>query len=152
MARQNKTNLSTLGSQLTKELNQIRVKNSEKAKEIALRVLDVATNLTVVDTAKAVSNWQVSLDNPIEGGIPANVKFDREASIVVAKADARDELRNKKVGQSIFIVNNAESVAEFVAWNGKSYTQNANLLEAEEQAYTEGLTLAAVANQLAGEK
>lgn len=121
-----------------------------------MKVLDVATSLTVIDTSKAVSNWQVSLDSPINIGIGAHVKGKGgdtgNASITVAKTDARNELRNKKVGQSIFIVNNSADVAEFVAWNGKSYETNANLLNAESEAYTEGLTLAAVANALVDNK
>lgn len=121
-----------------------------------MKVLDVATSLTVIDTSKAVSNWQVSLDSPINIGIGAHVKGKGgetgSASITVAKTDARNELINKKVGQSIFIVNNSADVAEFVARNGLSYETNANILDAESQAYTEGLTLAAVANQLADNK
>lgn len=154
MASQNKTNLSSLESQLEKEVKQIRVKNSNTVKEIALKVLDVATSLTVIDTSKAVSNWQVSLDYPQLDGLEAHVKgkggSTGQESIRHTKSDAIEAIKDKKIGQSIFIINNAELVPE---WSGSdAYVARANLVEAESEAYTEGLTLAAVAESLVGDK
>ena len=142
--------LMDLGKLLEEEVHVIRVKTSEVAKKIAIKVLDVATDNTVIDTTKAVSNWQVSLDSPKENPINAHFKgldgSTAPQSKTVTKGLAVDVLRNKKPGQDIFITNNSFLDPDY--GSSEEYIKNSKVVEAESEAFTLGITLAAAAEAL----
>lgn len=145
MASQNKTNLSSLGSQLAKEVKLIKLKSNELIKEIAFKILDDVTESTVVDTSKAVSNWVTTLDAPANSEIEANSKgkygSTAEDSIGVVIAKSILPIKDRKFGQSLFITNNIE---------GDVYQKRARVLEAEAEAYDDALLAIAKAELLVG--
>lgn len=84
---------------------------AEATNEVAIVFLESVIRFTPVDTTKALSNWQVSLNEATEGVIGARVPgvagSTKAASAAEAVAAGRRELRNRRVGIEIHISNNA---------------------------------------------
>lgn len=136
-------NLNTLGAQLKADLKLFSVKTNELAKKVAYQVLSDLTENTVVDTSKAVSNWQVSNKRPTRGDIQAHEVGSRgstaDASISATKFIGDEIINNKKSGEPLFIVNNI---------NKEDYVSNAGLLVAEDIAETNAIIAIASAKVL----
>ena len=87
-------------------------KNSvEVANQYALAIQKELLQNTPVDTAKAISNWTVTLDRPHDAEEPTyfvGMKgSSREASIRSAYDQAKTALSDRRYGQRIFITNTA---------------------------------------------
>lgn len=137
----NKNSLKDLGRILIENLSEIRKENNEKAKEIAFEVLRIAVRHTKIDTSKAKSNWQVSLDRPITTEREAFFKGKKgstiEQSTVATIGTGVDVIRDKQPGVPIFIVNNID------------YTEVARVDKARDEAVEEGLILVQEAKSIA---
>lgn len=136
-------NLKTLGAQLKEDLKLVRNDINELAKKVAYQVLSDLTANTMIDTSKAVSNWQVSNKRPINGQIQAHEVGSRgstaDASISATKFIGDEIINNKKSGEPLFIVNNI---------NEEAYVSNAGLLVAEDIAETNAIIAIASAKVL----
>ena len=89
---------------------------SRCAVDVALALEQDLVLVTPVDTSNALSNWQVSLDAPIEDEItpyvPGVLGLTKLQSASEAMRVAREKLKAKKPGQIIYIVNNAPYIGE----------------------------------------
>jgi len=87
--------------------------------------------VTPVDTSNAISNWQISLENPnVSMRLPFFLGHKGSTYGPSAKAtvvDMNNVLKNKIVGQSIFLVNTAPYIRELN--NGSSQQQPAGFVE-----------------------
>lgn len=96
-------------TKIEKEANQTAIRTA-----IAV-VSDLSYN-TPVDTSQALSNWQVSLDNPISGTIgphiPGHFGSTQFASAQQTIQAAIAVLMRKKPGQAIYIVNNLDYIVD----------------------------------------
>lgn len=83
---------------------------SEAAKEVALVVVDHLAYHTPVDTSQALSSWIVTLGSPSGDTrlpfVPGMFGSTQHASAQATIADAIRVLKDKKPGQTIYIVNN----------------------------------------------
>jgi hypothetical protein len=88
----------------------VSVASSEHAKKVALTIVGDLAYHTPVDTSKALSNWDVTLDAPASGKHGPHYPgkhgstFSQSAAETLERAKAI--LANKQPGQSIFITNN----------------------------------------------
>lgn len=125
-------NLNDLANKLDNLSTKIEEKASNTAVEFALDLLDELTESTPVDTSKAVSNWQVSIITPetreIDAFVLGNRGSSRDMSIEMARMNAKNTLSAKKAGDSIFITNNADYIADLN--NGTSLQAPAGFIEA----------------------
>lgn len=101
--------LLDLANDLDKKANLVETAASDLAVEIAMVVITDLANTTPVDTSKALSNWIVTLGSPTNQKVPAHFKGSRgstkSASVAQTIANARDFLKKKKPGQTIYISN-----------------------------------------------
>lgn len=83
---------------------------NDLAKKVALAIVRELVISTPVDTSKALSNWQVSLNTRPAGSLPpyayGNRGSTQEISAVDAIRVAELILKNKKPGDVIHITNN----------------------------------------------
>lgn len=102
--------LLDLANSLYKKADEIEKAASDLAIGVALTIVGDLAIKTPVDTSKALSNWQVTLDNPANNTIPPyypgsdGSTFSASAAETLSKA--KIALRDKKPGESIFITNN----------------------------------------------
>ncbi len=80
------------------------------AVETTLAIVGDLARVTPVDTSRAVSNWQVTLDSPSNKSIFPHFAGFNGSTFTASGAEtvslAKQVLRNKKPGQIIFIKNN----------------------------------------------
>lgn len=108
--------LTNLGKRLRKDIHDIQKKASETAGLFAQMVVTDLTEETPVDTSKALSNWQSSLDFPNRNQILPHFPGSK-GSTEVASGKKADEisariLKSKKVGQIIYITNNVDYIED----------------------------------------
>lgn len=124
--------LNDLANKLNNMNKQIKEDTNNKAIDFALDLLDELVENTPVDTSKAVSNWQVSIISPETREIDAHILGSRgsskDMSIEIVKMEAKNTLSAKKAGDSIFITNNADYIADLN--NGTSTQAPAGFIEA----------------------
>lgn len=103
--------MATFGSLATK-LEKLAPRaggSSAPANKVAAAILQDLVYATPVDTSKALSNWQVNLDQPPATDIPAysvgTRGSTRQASAAQTLAAGASVLAARKPGQKIFISN-----------------------------------------------
>ena len=83
-------------------------------KQVALKMLDTLVNSTPVDTSKALSNWQASINTPID--TPRNAIAEgsrgstRNQSAAIAYALGEIQIEKYKLNEVIHITNNLEYI------------------------------------------
>ena len=112
MARSLK-DLSKRCRQLSKDIpNQV----NELAIKVALTVTFDLIETTPVDTSKALSSWKATRIAPfpaeVDAYFPGFFGYTAMSSQRAAKADAEKNIKNKKPGETIFIVNNADYITD----------------------------------------
>ena len=102
--------LADLAIRLNARATEIEQVASATAVNVALAVVKDLTEVTPVDTSKALSNWITTLDNPATTNIdPYSVGkagSTQAASAAEALAQATQALQSKRPGQVIYITNN----------------------------------------------
>lgn len=115
-------NLSDLANRLNKLANTIEAAPSKVAAEIALILVDELTDRTPVDTSKAISNWLVSLEDPVLVDLDAYFEGLQGSTFKASKneviAFAKSKLAAKTPGEEIFISNSAPYIRDLE--NGSS--------------------------------
>lgn len=85
---------------------------NEMAKDGAVGTAGALSAATPIDTGKAASNWLVSLGFPktreIEAHEPGEGGSTKAANVAATVKAAREAVKNKKLGQNIFITNNID--------------------------------------------
>jgi hypothetical protein len=116
---------------LAKRIKRLRKDLPDRVNQVAVKVaLDIVSNLvdnppsgTPVDTSTALSNWQVKLGSGARSLLRAHVLGEKGSSQGASAAKAREAaaeaLRVRKVGQIIYISNNAPYIRR-LAYEGHS--------------------------------
>lgn len=103
-------NLLDLSKNLKKRSREIKKSASELSVNVALTIVGDLVYKTPVDTSKALSNWIVTLGKPSKDKLDPHFFGEfgssQKASAAESLTRAKYILKNKKPGQSIFIVNN----------------------------------------------
>jgi hypothetical protein len=117
--------LKYLADFIDKKAGSIADDASEKAKHAALEMVKYLTNVTPVDTSKALSNWVVSIGNPptsdIEAHNPGQYGSTASSSAAVAVSDAEKVLEGKQPGQDLYVSNKADYIAELNRGSSKQH-------------------------------
>lgn len=96
---------------------------SDVAVSFATLLVVRLTEITPVDTTKAVSNWQVTRSNAtakeIEAIYPGSKKSTMSQSVAEARARAVQVLQKKKIGQIVYVSNAASYISDLNAGNSK---------------------------------
>lgn len=123
--------LSDLAARLEAKAASLPKQAAALAVVVAQTIADDLIQVTPVDTSQAISNWQVTLDNPATSFVPPHVPGHRgstyEESVAIALALAERALEAKAPSQPIYIVNNAPYIVELN--EGKSGQQPAGFVE-----------------------
>lgn len=102
--------LLDLANDVDKLADKIGQAASDHAVATALTIVGDLVYHTPVDTSQALSNWDVTVgapaDDPHGPYVAGKHGSTQRASAAAALAQAKDTLKNKKPGQSIFIANN----------------------------------------------
>lgn len=108
--------LRKLAESLNRYADVIEEAPNKVASSVALLLVDGLTTDTPVDTSKAISNWLLSLDDPVFIELDAYFEGLRGSTATASKAEAvsfaESKLKNKKPGQDIFIANNAPYIRD----------------------------------------
>lgn len=124
-------NLLNLADRIAKLNGRIQTAASETAKDVAIAVVTDLANKTPVDTSNALSNWQVTLDEPatqeIKPYFPGYMGSTQRASAAQTINEGRSALGRKKPGQKIYITNNAPYIRALN--NGSSKQEPAGFVE-----------------------
>lgn len=103
-------NLLDLAERLEKKAKAIDEAASQTAADTALAIVGDLAYKTPVDTSQALSNWQVTLQNPASGKISPHFPGLQGSTYRQSAAEtiniAKAVLKNKKPGQAIYITNN----------------------------------------------
>lgn len=103
--------LFALADSLERKAKAIDKAASQTAVDTALAIVGDLAYKTPVDTSQALSNWQVTLDEPASAFIgphyPGELGSTQRASAQETINRAKAVLAAKKPGQKIFITNNA---------------------------------------------
>lgn len=78
---------------------------NKKSIDVATAILRRLTFVTPVDTAKAISNWQIGIGSPVQADIGPYVFGQRTASGTAAYQAGVSKLAMKKPGETIYISN-----------------------------------------------
>jgi hypothetical protein len=117
-------NLRDLARRLRQEADDIPENVNETTTQVALDLVRELADTTPVDTTEALSNWQIGLGRPVAAAIgprvPGNFGNTRLPSVRATVAAAREALRTRRPGQSIFVSNVA---AHIVSLNAGSSAQ-----------------------------
>ena len=104
---------------------------SEKASDLSQRIAAGLIGSTPVDTSKALSNWQIGVneepDEEVEAYVPGSKGSSQAESAQIAYLKAKKELERKKPREPIYIVNNVEYIDDLNA--GKSPQAPAGFVE-----------------------
>lgn len=107
-------NLQELANNLEARAKAIPELANRLAKHVAETIVIELATKTPVDTSKAISNWQVTLNSPATAEINAHYEGSHGSTYGQSSSEtislARALLRNKKPGQTIFITNNADYI------------------------------------------
>jgi len=101
--------LTDLANDLERRVGTLDKQASDAAVEVALTIIGDLVFKTPVDTSKALSNWQVTLNEPVSDSIapfyPGKGGSTQKASAQAALNAARAVLRGKKPGDKIYLSN-----------------------------------------------
>lgn len=107
---------------------------SDNARDAAIEIVAKLAQATPVDTSKALSNWRATVGFPATRAIAAHNVGSRgstkEASVNDTIEAARKSVRNKKVGQNVFITNNVDYMDELANGTGSPQQPSAGWIEA----------------------
>ncbi|AXC34262.1 tail completion or Neck1 protein [Escherichia phage Shy] len=124
-------NLLDLANRLEKKKAEIETAASEAAVFVAVTAVAELAYTTPVDTSKALSSWEVTLDAPSsnvgKAHYPGEKGSTRNASAAETIAQAKAVLANKKPGQKIYITNNQPYIKRLN--DGYSAQQSAGFVE-----------------------
>lgn len=108
--------LLDLAARIKKQKKELINLSSDVSKRVAFAIVKRLTISTPVDTSKALSNWQASIESPIQTtisphflGVKGSTKI---ASASKATGNAFRNISSKKPGQDIWIVNNTEYIVD----------------------------------------
>lgn len=122
--------LSNLANRIDNLAASIPAKTNEAKQEAASVILLDLSQVTPVDVGDAVSNWQASLDAPVESPIPAFAaspkgrmrnrvwthtvppEVTREANAPLVQAAGEAIIRSSQPGQPIFLTNTLNYIEE----------------------------------------
>ncbi len=108
--------LTGLSKSLKLRLSTLDKKVSEVAKQVAFNVAVDLISVTPVDTSNALSNWQVSLNEPVSKEInpyfPGLFGSTESQSENAAFSAAKSILDQKKPGEVIFISNVVDYIVD----------------------------------------
>lgn len=115
-------NLSDLAKRLNKFADTIEAAPSKVAAEVVLVLVDELTDRTPVDTSKAISNWLVSLEDPVLIDLDAYYEGIAGSTFRASKNEvlsfAKSKLATKVPGEAIFVSNSAPYIRDLE--NGSS--------------------------------
>lgn len=121
------SDLHKLASQMSKMAKEVEKESAKHASSLALIILRIVPSETPVDTSKAISNWQVGIGSPPNSQIEAH--FEGLAGSTYSSSLERTydlgskKLKNRKVGQVIYISNNADYIGKLNAGSSKQAPQ-----------------------------
>ncbi len=102
-------NLLDLARSLEQRVGKLDTVASNLAVKIATSILKELTDITPVDTSKALSNWQVSLDEPVNFSIEPYFSgksgSTEEKSAAAAFSEGKVSLYSKEPGEAIYVSN-----------------------------------------------
>lgn len=108
--------LKDLATRLNKYADKVEAAPSKVAALVAIDLVDALTDLTPVDTTKAISNWLLSLDEPILSELDAYFEGEFGSTRYKSKKSVLDfaklKVAPKKPGQNIFISNSAPYIRD----------------------------------------
>ncbi len=101
--------LLDLANSLERRVAKLDEEASKAAVKVALTIIGDLVYVTPVDTSQALSNWQASLNSPVDSKIPPHFPGQQgstqKASASAALEAARSVLSGKKPGDKIYISN-----------------------------------------------
>lgn len=101
--------LSDFAKRMEKRAGKVEVLGNELAKFGSIDALTTLVTITPVDTSEHLSNWQVSLGNPVSSSIPPYVAGSRGSTANVSGQSAINAgwsvIQTKKPAQDLFISN-----------------------------------------------
>lgn len=107
--------LLSLTKLITKKLER-EAKRTTKVQEVAEAVLSHLVENTPVDTSKALSNWQVSVNSPITNTTTAYVQGSegdsKDASVSRGLAEGMQIIKSRLDGEDIYITNNLDYIKD----------------------------------------
>lgn len=113
---------------LEQQVENLPFRSNEMAKQAALEIIQDLAVTTPVDTGKALSNWQVTLETPAESIVPPFIpsqkgknvggkwqhridpSITRQSNASELIAQASSIIAGKQPGQDLFITNNLEYI------------------------------------------
>lgn len=108
--------LLDLANNLEKRAANLQAKGCRVAVSAALSIIDDLSNITPVDTSKAVSNWQVTLGSKTDARLnphyPGEYGSTKSPSSKATRDNARNVLQSKKPGVTIYISNTLPYILE----------------------------------------
>jgi len=114
--------LHDLAKRLNKYADKLEAAPSKVAAEVSILLVRELVERTPVDTSKALSNWLLSLEDPVlvdlDAYYPGVFGSTQTASANEAIAFAKLQAAKKKPGQPIFVSNSAEYIRDLE--NGSS--------------------------------
>lgn len=125
--------INKLAKDIQKFEKALRKSRSDASKEAAVITVGLLANATPVDTTSAISNWKASVGFPTsvqkEPYYPGVGGETKASSVAATIAASKRAVANKKVGQRVFITNNAEHI-EKLADGGSTQQPSAGWIEA----------------------
>jgi hypothetical protein len=102
-------NLLSFANRMEKLANNVDKEASATASRVAIGILTHLVHVTPVDTSKALSNWQVSLNEPVSDALPPYYEgkggSTKNSSAQATLSKAKITLAKKKPGESIYLSN-----------------------------------------------
>lgn len=126
------TDLKNFGKRMNKLSDEMFVKVGKIHRAVALTVVKELINNTPVDTGRARSNWQASLNKPEKAIVDAfsegeGLGIDETSNAVGALDEANGEIGKHLSGQDIYITNNLKYIG--ILNDGSSKQQPALFVE-----------------------
>lgn len=107
--------LNDLAKRLNKYADKLEAAPSKVAAEVSLVLIKELVERTPVDTSKAISNWILSIGEPVlieqDAFFPGIRGSTYTASSNEVVAFARTQVSKKRPGQSVFVSNAADYIA-----------------------------------------
>lgn len=123
--------LLDLANRLDKIAADIPKKINDGKKAVVFSIVNDLVWKTPVDTSNALSNWQVSIGQPInveiDPYVPGYLGYTAAASANAALLVAKQVLNKVKPGERVYIVNNAPYISNLN--NGSSKQEPAGFVE-----------------------
>lgn len=108
--------LLDLANSLDSKVKKLEKNTNQMTIEAADLVVQRLVFITPVDTSQALSNWLVGIKSRAEGPVSARVEGSngstRQISGRITLAEARSKLKRRKLGETIYITNHLDYVAD----------------------------------------